>query len=48
MLSFIKNNPEGSNSQQSASQSEFKLLEGASEEISEEFDMHREIDGSQS
>ena len=37
-MSFLKKHDDDSNSQ-SASQSDFKLLEGASEEISEDFNM---------
>lgn len=48
LLSFLKKHGDPSNSQQSGSQSDFKLFDGASEEISEDFDMPRGMEGSQS
>ena len=47
LLSFLKKHGDPSNSQ-SASQSDLKLLDGASEEISEDYDMPRGMEGSQS
>lgn len=46
LLSFLKNDYGGSNSQQSASQSDLKLFDGATNEITEEdFDMNN-LEGS--
>ena len=47
-MSFLKNDYGASNSRQSASQSELKLFDGATNEITEEeFDMNN-FEGSQS